>query len=427
MDTKQINWHESEADTEHLFEITELASDVGQRPVFLIPVERETYLRDRIAKLGRRALKLGLAAPGMRIVGKAVLRPRTKNEAPGHYCLVQVFGEAPRVAGFEFVATIEPVGESNLLRSVPTAELAGDELSAYRDCDPTRCEHCNVRRGRKMTYVVREIETGNLRQVGRSCLGQYLGGISPEHVAEYAKRLAEISSGGAGGEGTAPFTVDLSFFLARCCATIRVDGYASRTKAREDWTGQTRATADVAVELCEGVPSGARSGVRAWHKERWPTDADKDKAEELLAHALVILTGDSDYEHNLLTVARLDWITARQAGYAAAILAHADRDLLRRKEAEQRRSRHVGEVKKALEFGGVLDRVTNLGDRGFGIKYLYRFIADDDAVVVWFSTTVLDAALNDRVRFRSTVKAHEEFRGAPQTVVTRVRKFSVVA
>src|SRR5207249_2638558 len=83
-----------------------------------------------------------------------------------------VLGAPLVVAGWEFVATIAWDSETKLAitRPVPGYDV---DLSAHRGSQ--LCEHCNTNRDRKDTYVIRELDTGVTKQVGRNCLAAFLG------------------------------------------------------------------------------------------------------------------------------------------------------------------------------------------------------------------------------------------------------------
>lgn len=51
------------------------------------------------------------------------------------------------------------------------------------------CEHCNTRRNRKSTYLVRNTKSGEVRQVGKTCLKEYTG-IYPLSASRNWKKLS---------------------------------------------------------------------------------------------------------------------------------------------------------------------------------------------------------------------------------------------
>ena len=119
----------------------------------------------------------------------------TKDEATGEvhtarYIEVEVSGIA-RIADWEFVATIEHAEPMNIIRSFrPEYEIPARFYTA-----DTFCEHCRTRRYRKDTYIVRNTQTGEFKQVGKSCLKDFTGGLYAEQVAQYISWFDELIKG----------------------------------------------------------------------------------------------------------------------------------------------------------------------------------------------------------------------------------------
>lgn len=96
---------------------------------------------------------------------------QVKDETTGEvkttrFIQVEASGVA-KVDDWEFVATIEHVKPTNVIRSFrPEYEVP----ERYYTADPI-CEHCNSKRNRKDTYLIRNTETGEFKQVGKSWVG----------------------------------------------------------------------------------------------------------------------------------------------------------------------------------------------------------------------------------------------------------------
>lgn len=92
----------------------------------------------------------------------------------------------------------------------------------------------------------------------------------------------------------------------------------------------------------------------------------------------------------------------------------------------------VGGIKERRDFDLTLIRVHEYERPAYGYGYetarVYVLADDDGNCIVWKTTCWLDcgegdgytqAVPGDRVRMKGTVKAHDEYRGVRQTVVTR--------
>lgn len=77
-----------------------------------------------------------------------------------------------QVSGYEFIASLEYKEElrKNLVKKAPnTADIP--EMYLTR----TYCDHCKVDRFRKYTVLLKNTETNEYVQVGKSCVKDYLG------------------------------------------------------------------------------------------------------------------------------------------------------------------------------------------------------------------------------------------------------------
>ena len=139
------------------------------------------------------------------------------------------------------------------------------------------------------------------------------------------------------------------------------------------------------------------------------------------------------------------WITDAQARAADSAIEKMSRSFWerenRRVAAERERAArnvvnaHIGAVKDKLTLTGVV-RFIFAGERySYYGPVPYTFVVETDQGTVKFSTTSetfvdsvgLKVSRDDRITFSGTVKAHTDYRGDPQTVLTRVKLAAVCA
>lgn len=106
--------------------------------------------------------------------GKPVLR-RFK------FIIVEAEGTAI-INGWEFVASVEHTENGNIFSKAMTDVEIPER---YRTSDPV-CEHCQSKRTRKSTFIVRNTQTGEFKQVGNSCLRDFTFGMSASFAAQVA-------------------------------------------------------------------------------------------------------------------------------------------------------------------------------------------------------------------------------------------------
>lgn len=354
---------------------------------------------------------------------------------------VTILGDRPRLAGWEFCATLQHLETEDgqaitMLRVAPGVD--GDLPEKYRTATAENCDHCRRRiRNRKDTYILRHIESGKWMQVGRSCTQDFLGGQNPHDVAAQLDMLllaaaaaesASEDNGGGGGGGRLESRWPLREFLAVVATFVRTDGWISRGRARAagDFS-LLSATADDAVKYLSPPPlrdSQARDDWKKWAAAHPVTEADKATAVAALNFArsdLADKASRSDYEHNLLVACSLASVDARLAGIVASLIPYHLREieqLVERTAAKE--SQHIGTVGERLTLEVTLGKIIPLEGGVYGPTYLHKLIATDGARLVWFASNKGDMIEGQNYTVKATVKAHSERDDTKQTVVTRL-------
>lgn len=345
--------------------------------------------------------------------------------------------ESPRLAGWEFLAVVEPMIGGNLIRRVPGTTVAEGELDAWRAGD-LQCDHCETDRRRSETFVVRAdgsdstIPAGTHRQVGRSCLQAFLGGPGAATIVasigwrDLVQSAADDGNDGGdesgGGRGWGDPHFESALFLSWVAASIRLGGWRSREAARAT---ERTSTADHALYLLTPMfGSGKVEWARAREEYR-PSDADRARGAQALAWARE-LTGASDYEQNLRLVAAQPAMARKHAGIlASALQAHArhlgeEIKRLAKIATFGQPSRHVGTVgEKKRQFGRVTCERVSSYETNFGTQHVHSFRDEGGNALVW-KTSDRHADEGGTIEMLvGTIKAHSEFRGEAQTEIVR--------
>jgi hypothetical protein len=336
-------------------------------------------------------------------------------------------GEAPKYAGWSFLAALEHFDGENIIRAVPECSVP----EVYRTRGPV-CDHCSAKRRRNETYVLKH-EDGRVLQVGSTCLGDFLGTDTAGKLAASASYLAaargcaEEGCEGLGGSGSGDVT--LEEYLVYVAWVVRNEGWMSRTKARE--TGSGCASADRASILMSDQRARQEAGFD-------PSAEDVATAAGAAAWGEAITDVDiaretGDYLHNLRVIARSGIVGYKSMGLAASMVVAYQRALGRARKAAERSARpvseYVGTVKVRQDFGEVtLDFVTGF-ETGYGYTTLLKFVAPSGAVLVWksSSTELSRSDVGKKYMLTGTVKKHEEYKGCKQTIVSRCKAVEVQA
>lgn len=302
------------------------------------------------------------------------------------------------VAGdYEFLARIDAEEDGNFVNTVPGV----DANPEWRHTD-THCDHCGTDRRRKSVFILQNLETGEEVQVGSACLRDYLG-INPEQILRrfnFYKIAREFS-----GFGQYEWGADLEDVVALAVKYVDKYGYHKRDSFEEP-------TSYMVMDDLNKV-----------HKMAAVTNEHRDKARRVIEWVRNN-DSDSDYFHNLKLLFKQDVITQhRRIFLAVSAVPVYNRHVQAVRDAER--------VKDSEWVGGVGDRIKKLpakitmirelGDRGYGEVYLYKFETDDGNVMAWFSTAYYDMQVGDPVYVTATVKSLNEFKGIKETILTRAK------
>jgi len=397
-----------------------------------------SWLDKKFEKMAKVAKEVGTKPPSYKIVREEFKEDREFDEAIGQWVskgfhknlVITVEGEAPKLAGWTFIASITHTKDGNLINKVPGIEENVPEQ--YREGAPW-CDYCQTRRRRTDSFIVRS-ESGEYKQIGRNCLAKFLGYSNPERVARFAQWLAELryeisdqeeklfASGGRRSEYR-----DLESFLTMVVAVVDNQGWRSITSARE--TGRPATIQEVEHQL---------SPYTKWHQKPnyespiKPTEEQHERALAAIKFARSDkLTTDSDFKHNLKLSTASDMFHEKASGIVASLINFHERDReweLRRaqwkqeadeRKAKEKQSNYVGEVGERITLPVQVVRRKQLEGQ-FGITYMFRMLDGDGDVLVWFAS---NDALDEGKWYNitGTVKKLETYDGVKQTIITRCK------
>lgn len=412
-----------------------------------------TYAKKKLDQLVRKAEKIGVDALTYKALG---LEQRQREEGRTwdgkpkiiqyEVVLVQLTGIAPAIAGWTFAATIQHTPAGNLIRKTPGL---GEDVEApveFRTA-PQGCDHCKAIRKRHDTFLLVN-EQGEWKQVGRNCLGDFLGGRDPHGLLEslelFDRAIRLLSDGnedGFGGGSGSAYTYNVESFLSSAALFIRIDGWLGRKQAREQ-NRESQATADQTLWLLS--PSFTSRTREEKNKiEAQATEQDSITGKEALEWVRTVLAGKdvgkrSEYEHNLVVALSTDWITWKEAGLvASAVFAHLrnkEREVARRKANEARLNEWFGaveeervitqgknkgqtkKVKPRYELTLTVEKVFSTESQ-WGATHITKLSDGEGRSFTWFASRMLNAG--DVVKATWSVKKHDEYQGFKQTVIFR--------
>ena len=371
--------------------------------------------------LQRRAKRLGIEPPSFQVINSRIepVEVHTYDQMGAHIGRrtvhaevhdVEVVGFSRKIilAGWEFIAKLTPHGDGNVVACFTEEEVP----VKYRTCE-IGCDHCASNRKRNDSFVVRNLASGEFKQVGRNCLSNFTQAASAERLCgefefyasthEWLKDFSESESLSHEGSGVPAY--NLAWAVAFGLEAHK-GGYVSAAAAEDRGIQSTAAI--VRYEVC-----GNRN----------PSPESEEMAVALIEEAKLLPDDGSQYMANLKTIIRSGYVTMQTIGIGVSLIAAVNRSRKVKVEKEEgAKSQHVGTVGERIVVEGEI--VNRFGyDTPFGwVEKVVLRDADGNLLVA----KNLPGVVGDTIRMKATVKEHSEFRGASQTILARPHKPEII-
>lgn len=342
------------------------------------------------------------------------------------FVIVEVEGIA-KLNDWRFIATLEHTQSGNIINKCPDAKEI-EVPKRYYNINPV-CEHCNSKRARKNTYIVMNTKTGEFKQVGKSCLADFTGGLSAEAVARYLSMFEELLECESIQEGHHyKMYIETEDFLRCVAETIRCFGY---TRSVEDRSTRERAYQYYAFH--KGFLASIYHDIVIEELSQTDFDFNSKTSAEYAHNALEWIRGldeselSGNYMHNLSTVCNLEYISSSHYGILVSLFPTFDKELVKQAEQAEREkkakkesenSEYVGEIKQRIKITVSAARCLTSWESEFGTVRLWKIVDEKGNIFIWKTSKMLPDVIKEIV---GTVKDHKMFRGVKQTELTRCR------
>ena len=352
---------------------------------------------------------------------------------------VTITGATPKFEGWKLVGVVSPLktDTGEILPIVTT--VPGETVQTRAQTrDPLWCDHCKVRRDRLESFIVCH-DDGTERQVGRNCLGDFLGDpkMSPAGLANLLNTLASISNSVAEwSRGPRRFDSEsLDLVLATTLACIRNHGWVSSKEAFATGKVSTRHYVQLAMQAFLSRPDEPMDSPAylAWFDlyrpqvADLPVDSDFANASKYRENLEVILDtkeeaeGLNDYLQAIRILQFAGAVNLKAMGIAVSIVPMVDRELNVTTDpvkamilAANKTSKFVGTPKKREVFAGLTFIENFNSNQGFSIA---TFVSPDGDIIKMFSHQAL--LPGTKVNIKATTVRHDTYKGINQTIVNR--------
>lgn len=282
-----------------------------------------------------------------------------------------------------------------------------------------QCDHCNVDRARSKSYIVLNTVTGEVKQVGSTCIESFLGiAIKGLWTLEYsADELADMFGDRNGVPREAyRFAVQQVLTIAYV-VTEGGKSFVSRKSA--EVTGQTASSDDVSAVF---FPNMTKVDEVRWANEMRAQAAEvSDDTLEAIKAAVADMR-DSEYKDNLTAAIESEHISTRSFGTLVSALGVYARalNLAAERKANPRVQGFLGEAKDKVAFTGTVVGIREV-ESAWGVTTLLTFRTENGQTAKWWASNAPIVALEDKVEVKGTVKAREQYQGNDETILTRCK------
>ena len=342
--------------------------------VYLIHEKNMVAFKGKMERLNKKASKLNFPAITFNEL-EVILKVHEKTKQTDKFYKIELIGDAPKLNGWKFVARLETIkGEKdNLVFVAPNENIP----TKYRETG-SQCEHCNSNRYRKYTFVLQH-ENGEYKQVGSSCLKDFLGHSNPQNYAKYLEWMEELSVMAEEGETVeyGSFTIsdykyDLDYYVSYVAEYIKQTGYfLSKSKAEQQ---DRESTGDLVWNEIHN-----KNMKEEYKVVQSISEESEELAKKAIEWAVSLKEQNSlnDYQHNLYLSCVANVVDWRSKGIVASLITAYQyaMDMIAKNEKEKEEksiSNYFGEIGKREEFTLTVIRKSYINTQ-FGMTTLHQF------------------------------------------------------
>ena len=297
----------------------------------------------------------------------------------------------------------------------------------YYTCSANHCDHCNSDRYRKDTYIIYNSVTKEYKQVGSSCLKDFLGydiaGLFSmydvfkdviEEIEDYDRNSCNYKCNIENEQ------YNIYYMLSRIIHEIDTNGYVSVKQAEVDFT--MISTKSQIQSMLVDYYNGNNTNNIFNPKMELNT---MDRAKDIVAYFKNKISNNPnnyrmDYWRTIDTILTDEFVTFDEIGYIAALPMIYFKDM-EKKNTNTNTSNYIGNIGDKVK-GMELTYFNKFAfETMYGVMTIYMFKDINDNILVWKTSTFIDIELNKVYKVSFTIKEHSEYKGIKQTSIIRAK------
>lgn len=331
-----------------------------------------------------------------------VTQTQTKTGEQKVFCVeLTIESDIIRKDGYTVIAQIEAIESGkNIVKMID--EKSQPETAWHTM--PLYCDHCGTRRVKRFSFIVKD-ESGQYKQVGKTCLKDYCG-IDPKMIAA-SQEIGDLILSDYGIEeydfgGCGEYAYDVLKAIATANDIIKENGYV---KSDEPYSTKSKLI--------------SKSG-RLYEASEESMKLAKQMQDELSKADYSELT---NYLGNVKNLIESKYCRLNAFGYLAYAPVAFEK-MMKQKQQDQQNdeakanSDYVGTVGDKITADVKESRLITSWQTVYGWTHLYKFTTADGNTLVWYASRVYQG---EPKHITGTVKDHKEYDGEKQTVLTRCK------
>ncbi len=336
-----------------------------------------------------------------------------------------------KLGNWQVIAKKEALGKEQNLVFCVSDDVEDKEIAFGHHCTSINCEHCNTKRARNVSFLMKSLETGEYKEIGSSCVEDFTG-IDPG-AALFLTKISDFvtirwEEGMDEWSGNSrPRSITSELFLARVIFLTEKWGFVSASKARDSATPITP-TYDVAMYLDTAFREDKVLADEFFGK----IDYLKEEAGKIIAWVKDVLPSNDSFAMNLKVIFGAEHgciaFDSKQMAFAAAAVPMYRRHVLF--EAERQREKlESGDIKHVGEIGGKLESIVRVTGKhsfesNFGTTFLISMKDREGNHLLWKTGSPPQFVFDSEgVEFLASfkIKEHGEYRDMPQTRISNLK------
>lgn len=390
---------------------------------YIIPGHRIEEARHRIEKANKRLQRAGITE---KFTYTETPTPQDVDGKKMEAYTLELSVPYISYQGWTFAAAVDILDNGTILRS-PNGVNA-DNLPRP---DSHNCDHCGVSRGRKYSYLLKNDNTGEIKQIGKSCLKLFLG-VSPVGLwtlqwDDLSDLEIDLNDNDSWSFVPIMFTVDE---VIRASMVVSDNGNKFISRARANERG-IPSTSDTVADLLNPSSKGMFNMQQRESLMKDVQDINQDIIDEVMSAAETVA---GNYGENLRAVLGNEYITGKHLGLLCSIVSVYHRNKAHQEKMkiqQEAPSGHIGEIGEKITNIPVTIINKMSFDGTWNVQTMLIMRADDTGhILKWVSASAPQEVGGVKVEIgtklvidRATVKKHAEYQGVSQTDIIRV-KFS---